>query len=61
MSEWKLAPSNKEAEEAVLGCILADGDFIYEKASAWIRDKDGFYYKDNRLIWEAMGDLYKSR
>ena len=61
MSDWKLSPSNKEAEEAVLGCVLVDGDFIYEKASAWIRDIDGFYYKDNKVVWEAMGDLYKSR
>ena len=61
MSEWKISPSNKEAEEAVLGCILTDGDFIYEKVSAWIRDIDGFYYKDNRVVWEAMSDLYKSR
>ena len=39
MTEWKVAPSNKEAEEAVLGCILVDGVSIFEKAVAWIQTR----------------------
>ena len=61
MTEWKVAPSNKEAEEAVLGCILVDGVSIFEKAVAWIRDDDGFYYKDSKVVWKVMHELYKSR
>ena len=61
MAEWKVAPSNKEAEEAVLGCVLMDCVAIFEKAVAWIRDEDGFYYKDSKFVWKVMHELYKSR
>ena len=60
MPNLKLAPSSKNAEESVLGCILLDGVSIYEKVAAWIRDEDAFYYKDNQTVWKAIKEIYKS-
>ena len=60
MTNLKAAPSSKNAEESVLGCILLDGVSIYEKVAAWIRDEDAFYYKDNKLIWKAIKEVYKA-
>lgn len=56
----KTAPSSRNAEESVLGCILLDGVSIYEKVAAWIRNEDAFYYKDNQVIWKAIKSIYKS-
>tara|TARA_Y100000310_G_scaffold277698_1_gene295645 strand:- start:187 stop:1518 length:1332 start_codon:yes stop_codon:yes gene_type:complete len=56
----KAAPSSKNAEESVLGCILLDGVSVYEKVAAWIRDEDAFYYKDNQVVWKAIKEIYKS-
>jgi len=60
MTSLKAAPSSKDAEESVLGSILLDGVSVYEKVAAWIRDEDAFYYKDNRLIWKAIKEVYKA-
>ena len=60
MTNLKAAPSSKNAEESVLGCILRDGVSIYEKVAAWIRDEDAFYYKDNQTVWKAIKEIYKS-
>ena len=60
MTNLKAAPSSKSAEESVLGCILLDGVSIYEKVAAWIRDEDAFYYKDNKTVWKAIKEIYKS-
>ena len=60
MTNLKVAPSSKNAEESVLGCILLDGVSIYEKVAAWIRDEDAFYYKDNQTVWKAIKEIYKS-
>ena len=60
MFETKEAPSSRDAEESVLGCILLDGVSIYEKVSAWIRSEDAFYYTDNRTVWKAIKKIYKS-
>ena len=57
--EIKLLPSNIEAEQALLGCILKGGEREQEIAMAWIRESDAFYSFDNKLIWESMSDLYK--
>tara|TARA_R110002049_G_scaffold236255_1_gene409476 strand:- start:4062 stop:5066 length:1005 start_codon:yes stop_codon:yes gene_type:complete len=58
--ETKTAPSSKDAEQSVLGCILLDGVSIYEKVAAWIRNEDAFYYTDNKVIWKAIKSIYKS-
>jgi len=60
LTNLKVAPSSKNAEESVLGCILLDGVSIYEKVAAWIRDEDAFYYKDNQTVWKAIKEIYKS-
>ncbi len=60
MTNLKAAPSSKNAEESVLGCILLDGVSVYEKVAAWIRDEDAFYYKDNQVVWKAIKEIYKS-
>jgi replicative DNA helicase len=60
LTNLKAAPSSKNAEESVLGCILLDGVSIYEKVAAWIRDEDAFYYKDNQTVWKAIKEIYKS-
>ena len=60
MLETKTAPSSKDAEQSVLGCILLDGVSIYEKVAAWIRNEDAFYYTDNKVIWKAIKSIYKS-
>mgnify|MGYP001390460504 FL=1 len=57
--EIKLLPSNIEAEQALLGCILKGGEREQEIAMAWIRESEAFYSFDNKLIWESMSDLYK--
>jgi len=58
--ETKLAPSSKDAEESVLGCILLDGVSVYEKVASWIRNEDAFYYRDNQIIWKAIKKIYKA-
>ena len=60
MTILKAAPSSKDAEESVLGSILLDGVSVYEKVAAWIRNEEALYYKDNRLIWKAIKEVYKA-
>ena len=57
--EIKLLPSNIEAEQALLGCILKGGEREQEIAMAWIRDNNAFYTTDNKHIWKSMAELYK--
>ena len=53
-------PSNQEAEIAVLGGILLEGNEVYEKAKSWIKDDEAFYFMRHQIIWQAIGTLYKS-
>ncbi len=55
----KVSPSNKEAEKATLGAIMLGGEETYEKAKAWIRKDNAFYYLDNKKLWKSMDELYK--
>jgi replicative DNA helicase len=48
MPDLQVPPSSREAEEAVLGCILMEGLPIYERVAGWIREDDAFYFKDNQ-------------
>jgi len=61
MSDLKMQPSSKEAEEAMLGCIISGGNDTYERARAWIKEDNSIYYKDNKLVWKAMTSLYQDR
>ena len=56
--DLKISPSSKDAEHAALGAILLEGESIFEKVKAWIRDDSAFYYLDNKKIWKAMNELY---
>ena len=61
MPDLQVPPSSREAEEAVLGCILMEGEPIYERVAGWIREDDAFYFKDNQMVWKAMRELLKSK
>jgi len=57
----KKMPSNIEAEEALLGCVLLGGDIEMEIAEAWIREDDAFYSTKCMQVFQCMKDLYKNR
>ena len=57
----KTQPRSKEAEEAVLGSIIREGNVIYERCAGWIRQSDAFYYKNNRVIWDEKNNTYDSK
>mgnify|MGYP005772941607 CR=1 FL=1 len=52
-------PHNLEAESALLGCILIDGD-IQSELLETLREDD-FYQESNRLVLEAMKKVYAAR
>ena len=52
-------PHNLEAESAVLGCILIDGDVQAELLET-LREED-FYQESNRLVLAAMKKVYAAR
>jgi replicative DNA helicase len=54
-----LPPQNEEAEQSVLGCILLDGESMVNVADA-ITGED-FYFRANRLVFEAMIALFEKR
>ncbi len=57
--EARLPPQNIEAEMSVLGSLMLDKDAII-KVGDFIKPED--FYKDaNRIIYEAMLELYESR
>ncbi len=53
----KLPPHDIEAEEAVIGSLLIDGDAIF-KIVTFLRPED-FYREKNRWAYEACFDLYE--
>jgi len=55
----KMPPHSEEAEKSVLGSLLLDKDAIIKIADI-ITSRD-FYKKSNRLIFEAMLDLYQNQ
>ena len=52
-------PHNLEAESAILGCILIDGD-IQSELLETLREDD-FYQESNRLVLEGMKKVYAAR
>ncbi len=58
MSELKIPPHNKQAEQSVLGSILIDKDSIL-KIADFVSEKD-FYFDDHGLIFAAMLYLYNT-
>ena len=57
--EIKALPSSKEAEEALLGCMIQGGQKEQEIGMAWIRDDNAFYIEDNKQIFKCLKQLYK--
>ena len=57
--EIKALPSSKEAEEALLGCMIQGGQKEQEIGMAWIRDDNAFYVEDNKQIFKCLKQLYK--
>ena len=55
----RIMPHSEEAEEAVLGAILVDGSKTFEKANAWIRDDDAFYYSRNKTLYSIISDMHR--
>ena len=53
-------PSNKDAEDAVLGACLVGGKPIIEKAMGWIRDDKAFYWDETKKVWNVLISMYKS-
>jgi replicative DNA helicase len=53
-------PHSTEAEEAIIGSILLEGNSIFEKCNGWIRDSDAFYHTKHKLIWEAFEYMHRS-
>ena len=51
-------PFNLEAEQAVLGSALTDGESVGEAAQV-IRPSD-FYFSANKFVYEALMDLFNS-
>ena len=52
-------PHNLEAEAAILGCILIDGD-VQSELLEMLREED-FYQESNRLVLGAMKQVYGAR
>lgn len=50
-------PFNQEAEDAVIGAILIDGNETMKKISHIIKPED-FYFNENRYVYETCVDLY---
>ena len=55
----RLPPHSIEAEEAILGSLLIDPDAIFE-VSTFLKSKS-FYREQNRLVYDAMLNLYDRR
>lgn len=52
----RVPPHDVEAEQAVLGCMLLNKDAVNEALESLI--DESFYREDNRLIFDAMKNLY---
>jgi len=61
MSNGKVSPHSREAEEAILGGVILEGDTAYEKVSPWIREDEAFYLTENKLVWQTIKQLHKDR
>mgnify|MGYP003131998798 FL=1 len=53
-------PKNEEAEIALLGSILLEGDEIFEKAKSVIKESKAFYTTKHQELWKSFHRLYKN-
>ncbi len=56
MELGKVPPHDVEAEQAVLGCMLTDRDSVLSAIE--VLRKESFYREDNKMIFEAIVNLY---
>ena len=56
MELGKIPPHDIEAEQAVLGSMLADSEAV--NAAVEVLKEEAFYRDDNRVIYQAIIDLY---
>lgn len=61
ISEQKVQiyPHSPEAEEAVLGAILKDGNDIVNRVIGWIREPEAFYTDGAKHLWTSILALWK--
>ena len=57
MELGKIPPHDIEAEQAVLGSMLADSEAV--NAAVEVLKEEAFYRDDNRVIYQAIINLYK--
>jgi|TARA_R100001530_G_scaffold17502_2_gene15154 replicative DNA helicase len=55
----KIYPHSEDSEEAVLGCIIQGGGSVFEKANAWIREEEAFYYDKNKVLWNIIHKMHR--
>ena len=53
-------PRNEEAEIALLGSILLEGNEVFEKAKAIIKEPEAFYTSKHQNLWKSFHRLYKN-
>jgi replicative DNA helicase len=56
MELGKVPPHDEDAEQAVLGSMLTDNDAVM--AAAEVLKEDAFYREDNKIIYQAILNLY---
>ena len=56
MDIGKVPPHDTEAEQAVIGSMLTDKDAVI--SSIEVLKPESFYREDNRLIYEAILNLF---
>ena len=56
MELGKIPPHDIEAEQAVLGSMLADSEAV--NAAVEVLKEEAFYRDDNRVIYQAIINLY---
>ena len=59
MDDIKPLPSSSSSEEAILGSILIGGAKAFEKANAWIRESEAFYYNKNKIIYDTISNMHR--
>lgn len=58
--QLKVQPHSLEAESAVLGSIISEGQPVMEKVAGWIRKTDAFYSSLHQELWDACVELYRN-
>ena len=53
-------PHSKEAEEAILGCILLKSE-LFKEVKEFIPTKEVFYYDTSQIVWKKMEELSSLR